>query len=177
LSLGDELSVTDFEILLEHDRTHLRALAAIADIKQLISQAGSEELAITEAENEVDFTFPQWDYEALEVASVSDSSDCYHVGNGVPCWFYNRTGCTRGAECTYSHAPDEKSVRDDLYVIHFFKKISQIATDRYAVEAEMSVFIISWITVNSALPNAYTHIPRTRCRKGDGGIDRIRLRR
>jgi len=119
LSPGDELSVTDFEILLEHDSTHLRALAAIAEVKQLISQAGAEEFATMEAENEVDFTFPQWDYEALEVASVSDSSDCYQVGNGVPCWFYNRTGCTRGTDCTYSHAPDEKSVRDDLYVILF----------------------------------------------------------
>lgn len=108
------LLFSDFEMVLEHDPTHLRSLAAIAEIKQFISQAGA---TTVEAENEVDFSFPQWDYEALEVASVSESSDCYHVGNGVPCYFYNRTGCTRGASCTYSHAPDEKSVRDDLYVI------------------------------------------------------------
>jgi len=103
---------TDFEIVLEHDPTHLRALAAMAEVRQFLSQAGLQD---TKQENAiVDFGFPHWDYEALEVASVSDSSDCQHVGNGVPCRFYNHNGCGKGTECPYSHAPDEKSVRDDL---------------------------------------------------------------
>jgi hypothetical protein len=101
----------DFETVLEHDPTHLRALAAIAEVRQFLSQAGLEDI---KQENIVDFGFPHWDYEALEVASVSDSSDCRHVGNGVPCRFYNHDGCGKGTECPYSHAPDEKSVRDDL---------------------------------------------------------------
>lgn len=42
--------------------------------------------------------------------------DCLHAGNGIPCRYYNHGGCRRGSECTYSHAPDDKSVRDDMYV-------------------------------------------------------------
>ncbi|KAJ2914216.1 hypothetical protein MD484_g6210, partial [Candolleomyces efflorescens] len=34
--------------------------------------------------------------------------------NGVACRFYNHGGCSRGEECTFSHSPDEKSVRDEL---------------------------------------------------------------
>ncbi len=64
----------------------------------------------------VDFGFPRYDQDALEIASVSDSSDCNHVGNGVQCRFYNHEGCARGNACLFSHAPDEKSVRDDLCV-------------------------------------------------------------
>jgi hypothetical protein len=50
------------------------------------------------------------------VDSLSNTSDCNHRGNGVPCRFYNREGCAKGALCPFSHAPDEKSVRDDLCV-------------------------------------------------------------
>ena len=64
----------------------------------------------------IDFGFPHYDGEALEIASVSDSSDCNHVGNGIQCCFYNHDGCGRGTTCTFSHAPVEKSVRDGLYV-------------------------------------------------------------
>lgn len=102
----------DFEIVLEHDPSHLLARSALSEVNQFIAQVGEENLQ--EGEQMIDFGFPHWDYEALEVASVSDSSDCQHVGNGVPCRFYNHEGCTRGTGCAYSHAPDEKSVRDDL---------------------------------------------------------------
>jgi hypothetical protein len=44
----------------------------------------------------------------------SDTSDCNHLGNGISCRFYNHEGCTKGTDCRYSHAPDEKSVRDRL---------------------------------------------------------------
>ncbi|KAJ2918077.1 hypothetical protein MD484_g2306, partial [Candolleomyces efflorescens] len=63
---------------------------------------------------ELDFSYPQYDDEALEVDSLSNTSDCNHRGNGVPCRFYNREGCAKGTLCPFSHAPDEKSVRDDL---------------------------------------------------------------
>jgi hypothetical protein len=65
---------------------------------------------------ELDFSYPQYDDEALEMDSLSNTSDCNHRGNGVPCRFYNREGCAKGTLCPFSHAPDEKSVRDDLYV-------------------------------------------------------------
>lgn len=57
--------------------------------------------------------WPEYDEEACELSSNSDSSDCVHVGNGIPCRFYNHDGCSRGDQCNYSHAPDEKSVRDE----------------------------------------------------------------
>ncbi|KAJ7452896.1 hypothetical protein FB451DRAFT_1373996 [Mycena latifolia] len=47
-------------------------------------------------------------------ASGSDTSDAQHRGSGVPCLFYNHGGCARGSSCRFSHAPDEKSVRDGL---------------------------------------------------------------
>ncbi|KAF8553339.1 TPR-like protein [Imleria badia] len=46
--------------------------------------------------------------------SLSESSDCEHTGNGIPCKFYNRTECKNGRACRYSHAPDQKSERDAL---------------------------------------------------------------
>jgi hypothetical protein len=60
--------------------------------------------------------WPHPDQDKLELASMSDSSDCNHVGNGVACRFYNHNGCEKGEACAFSHGPDEKSVRDDLYV-------------------------------------------------------------
>ncbi|KAJ7057529.1 hypothetical protein C8F01DRAFT_991994 [Mycena amicta] len=51
-----------------------------------------------------------------ELLSTSDTSDAGHTGSGsgTPCLFYNHSGCLRGAACTFSHAPDHKSVRDGL---------------------------------------------------------------
>lgn len=46
--------------------------------------------------------------------SLSESSDCEHTGNGIPCKFYNRTECKNGYACRFSHAPDKKSERDAL---------------------------------------------------------------
>lgn len=60
------------------------------------------------------YDLPRPEDDKLEIASFSDSSDCNHRGNGIPCRFYNHEGCTRGNQCMFSHAPDEKSVRDDL---------------------------------------------------------------
>ena len=120
--------------MLEHEPTHLRARAALVEVKQFIassSHLGTHDLGaspVEESTQVLDFSFPRYDYEALEIASVSDSSDCQHVGNGVPCRFYNHQGCARGTACTFSHAPDEKSVRDELLVILIFLDAS--FTDR-----------------------------------------------
>lgn len=58
--------------------------------------------------------WPHYDGEAWDLLSDSDSEDCKHIGNGIPCRFYNRLECNRGENCAYSHAPDNKSVRDNL---------------------------------------------------------------
>ncbi|KAF9481495.1 hypothetical protein BDN70DRAFT_876288 [Pholiota conissans] len=110
----------DFETVLEHDPIHFRARAALTEVNHFIEtsvQLGTHALSpnpVEELTKDVDFGFPHYDQDALEIASVSDSSDCNHVGNGVQCRFYNHEGCARGNACTFSHAPDEKSVRDDL---------------------------------------------------------------
>ena len=45
---------------------------------------------------------------------ASDSEDYTHDGYGVPCKHYNHDGCRMGSKCSYKHAPDGRSVRDDL---------------------------------------------------------------
>lgn len=52
-----------------------------------------------------------------DTPTLSDTSDFEHAGNGVPCRYYNHGGCARGVRCTFRHAPDDRSVRDDLCVL------------------------------------------------------------
>ncbi len=61
-----------------------------------------------------DYGAPSEDRDKDDSSTNSDSSDCRHVGNGVACRFYNHGGCNRGNNCAFSHAPDDKSIRDDL---------------------------------------------------------------
>lgn len=113
----------DFETVLAHDPLHFLARAALTEVTHFIETSGhlgAHALAADPVEaltEGVDFGFPHYDQDALEIASVSDSSDCAHVGNGVQCRFYNHEGCARSNACAFSHAPDEKSVRDDLCVL------------------------------------------------------------
>ncbi|RDB22420.1 Serine/threonine-protein phosphatase 5 [Hypsizygus marmoreus] len=113
---------TDFETVLKQEPTHADAQKSLATVLKLI-EAGTKlgthvisdpPSAPGEETRDVDFDFPHYDDEKLELASLSDSSDCNHVGNGIPCRFYNHDGCARGSDCIFSHAPDEKSVRDNL---------------------------------------------------------------
>ena len=55
--------------------------------------------------------------DTAETPVPSDSEDYKHNGNGIPCRFYNHDGCRAGASCKFKHAPDRRSVRDDLSVI------------------------------------------------------------
>lgn len=66
-------------------------------------------------DDSTDYDWPGYDEDTEDSSSdESDSSDCNHFGNGVSCRFYNHDGCTKGTDCRFSHAPDEKSVRDKL---------------------------------------------------------------
>lgn len=66
-------------------------------------------------DDSTDYNWPDFDEDTGNSSSdESDSSDCNHFGNGVSCRFYNHDGCTKGTDCRFSHAPDEKSVRDNL---------------------------------------------------------------
>ncbi|KAI1786106.1 TPR-like protein [Ganoderma leucocontextum] len=54
---------------------------------------------------------------AIDVDYPSDTDDYAHEGNGIACRFHNRAqrGCRYGPTvCMYRHAPDWKSVRDEL---------------------------------------------------------------
>ena len=53
---------------------------------------------------------PYYDGEAWDLLLNFDSEDCKHIGNGIPCRFYNRLEFNRGENCAYSH---NKSVRMD----------------------------------------------------------------
>ncbi|KAI0367860.1 hypothetical protein BV20DRAFT_529006 [Pilatotrama ljubarskyi] len=52
----------------------------------------------------------------IELENESDSEDAKQEGNGMPCKLYNRDGCAQGQRCRFSHAPDGKSVRDELCI-------------------------------------------------------------
>ena len=54
---------------------------------------------------------------AIDVEYGSDTDDYEHEGNGIACRWHNRAaeGCRyTAAVCMFRHAPDWKSVRDDL---------------------------------------------------------------
>lgn len=70
-----------------------------------------------ESESDDDYDWPYYgSYPLLSLSTgyESDSNDYRHRGNGFPCKFYNHDGCSRGTTCSYSHAPDNKSQRDEL---------------------------------------------------------------
>ncbi|KAG5635690.1 hypothetical protein H0H81_010393 [Sphagnurus paluster] len=112
---------TDFETVIAHNPTHALAPTSLGRVLTLLqaTKIGTHVVSPPQADaspegEPVDYAFPRYEDDKLELAERSDSSDCNHVGNGVPCRFYNHDGCGRGKECEFSHAPDEKSVRDDL---------------------------------------------------------------
>ncbi|KAL1942221.1 hypothetical protein VTO73DRAFT_6285 [Trametes versicolor] len=100
--------------------------AAEADLRRILAQESSNALALAEMESVliIKRMVPGEDRtedhdlieDVLDLEEESDSEDYKHKGNGTPCRFHNRRGCTQGARCRFSHAPDAKSVRDELCV-------------------------------------------------------------
>ncbi|KXN91921.1 RNA polymerase II-associated protein 3 [Leucoagaricus sp. SymC.cos] len=66
------------------------------------------------AESDYDEEYPPYDGEEWDPPLESDSEEAKHTGNGRACKFHNRGGCNKGSKCSFSHAPDDKSVRDEL---------------------------------------------------------------
>lgn len=67
------------------------------------------------SESEEDHEWPHYSLlPVLELNYESDTEDYRHKGQGFPCKFYNHDGCSKGCNCLYSHAPDDKSERDEL---------------------------------------------------------------
>ena len=57
--------------------------------------------------------------DAMDIEDESDSEDFTHLGKGLACRYYNTrvTGCRKGTSCLFRHAPDSKSIRDELCVV------------------------------------------------------------
>lgn len=102
---------TDLRRILAKDRSNASALAELDSVRALKRTKRSADLP-GDSDDE-----PYVDVPDLE--EESDSEDCAHAGNGTPCRSYNHGGCTSGTHCRYSHAPDKRSVRDELCVPHF----------------------------------------------------------
>ncbi|KAL1942219.1 hypothetical protein VTO73DRAFT_6283 [Trametes versicolor] len=96
----------DLQRILANDASSASALAELDAITALQRTARSAGRDLSEDDE------PYEDVPDLE--EESDSEDCTHEGNGIPCRFYNRSGCIYGARCRFSHAPDKRSVRDEL---------------------------------------------------------------
>ncbi|KDQ59515.1 hypothetical protein JAAARDRAFT_56530 [Jaapia argillacea MUCL 33604] len=106
-------SVIDFEAVLRLDPNCEQAKVERDIVQELWEIGEGTENGNTTSDDEDPRLDTEKDDE-WEEETASDSSDCNHEGNHIPCRFYNHDGCNRGASCAFSHAPDEKSVRDLL---------------------------------------------------------------
>ncbi|CDO77835.1 hypothetical protein BN946_scf184714.g10 [Trametes cinnabarina] len=97
---------TDLQHILSEDPTNASARAELAEVARLRRIYPCEEGC-----PELDEVL---EGEAFELEDESDSEDFRHTGNHIPCKHYNHEGCTRGTRCRFNHAPDAKSVRDEL---------------------------------------------------------------
>lgn len=116
-----EAARIDFSTILDNSPSH--SLAALALTKtttsmtsQGLSPGGSRDRANGSTTADLDFQFPAHEEVEVDLAELSESEDCGHMGNRIPCKYYNRKdgGCARGLGCLFMHAPDERSVRDSL---------------------------------------------------------------
>lgn len=99
--------MTDFETILTCDPQLQQVEEQLAAVQAEL--VGSRQLS------DEDDEYPGYGESPWASYSDSDTPDCRHKGiKNIPCRFYNHDGCNRGVSCEYSHAPDEKSVRDEL---------------------------------------------------------------
>ncbi|KAJ7615529.1 hypothetical protein FB45DRAFT_935917 [Roridomyces roridus] len=104
-------AIVDLETVLELDPANEAAKTALHDLNAALAVPESAAPESTLA----DYTAPVPTAPPLEMDDEgSDTSDANHTGSGVPCLFYNHGGCARSKDCKFSHATDEKSVRDDI---------------------------------------------------------------
>ncbi|KAG5721401.1 RNA polymerase II-associated protein 3 [Termitomyces sp. T112] len=107
-------ALIDFKAVLEQDSTRTEARHQMTETQFFYDKYGDEFSEVVDTEG-LGYGWPYYDDEPMHVSDTeSDSSDCGHLGNGVPCRFYNHGGCSRKDNCRYSHAPDNLSERDKL---------------------------------------------------------------
>ncbi|TRM58004.1 hypothetical protein BD626DRAFT_411084 [Schizophyllum amplum] len=81
-----------------------RCASAIEQVSPLADAAGPPP-------EDADYDFPQT-YAGCEDWIAQHIGDDRYTSTAPSCRFNNHDGCARGEACTFSHAPDEKSVRD-----------------------------------------------------------------
>ncbi|GJJ10877.1 hypothetical protein Clacol_005105 [Clathrus columnatus] len=101
-SIDAEQEIHELELMLQN-RVQL---APTSDNENKHFEFQSDNLTDHPHENEVPTKFSAEDW--------SDTEDSMHVGNDIPCRYYNHNGCARGEHCKFSHAFDVFSVRDRL---------------------------------------------------------------
>ncbi|KAH0835024.1 hypothetical protein J3R83DRAFT_10760 [Lanmaoa asiatica] len=105
-------AATDFRIILRLDPRYQEVKKELAYVEKCHRENMTMEEENMDTCSEDEAPAPDDDPELGE--SLSESSDCDHVGNGKPCKAYNHTECTKGGACPFSHAPDDQSERDAL---------------------------------------------------------------
>ena len=108
-------ALADLEWLLTIDKFNRPALEEKLAIRKLLDLAGSVDWPGDESIRSVRNADV-----AMDVGDESDSEDFAHAGTNIVCRYYNTsdTGCFYGDTCRFRHAPDSKSVRDELWVPH-----------------------------------------------------------
>ncbi|KAI8976349.1 hypothetical protein BD414DRAFT_496656 [Trametes punicea] len=96
----------DLQRILANEPSNITARTELESVRTLKRTMPSDEGSLKSSELYDDMSY--------ELEEESDSEDFNHIGNGRPCKFYNHDGCARGTQCRFSHAPDGKSVRDEL---------------------------------------------------------------
>lgn len=146
----------DFQTVLEQDSTRVEARDRITETQFFYDKYGDDEFWDDANTGVLSYGWPYVDDEPMDVSDTeSDSTDCNHIGNGVPCRFYNHGGCSRKDTCRYSHAPDNLSERDELYVVLLFLSSFVLQT---SLGVGTYASIPCWIHANSARQNAFTHM-------------------
>lgn len=113
---SDCITLTDIIIAVNLDSACEETQRELHAIREMISsEPDYDEDDADMDEVELAHPLPEDDPDSgMETPTFSDSSDFEHEGNSVPCRYYNHGGCKKGKSCKFRHAPDNRSVRDDL---------------------------------------------------------------
>jgi hypothetical protein len=118
----DNIYIVDLGEVTQRDPNCQEAISAMEQANELESYG---EQAPSDMEVDArEYELPEYDDDGYVSPADSDSSDCAHPGDGVPCAEYNHDGCSTGEDCSHSHAPDSKSIRDDLCA--FFRAVTRL---------------------------------------------------
>ncbi|KAI0069652.1 TPR-like protein [Panus rudis PR-1116 ss-1] len=119
-------AITDLQIILHLDPTNPEAKREFSSIREELGADSDDDDPLNNYYvlghyngpdrdgDDADQGYPLPSEEGYETPYLSDSYEFQHRGNDVPCRFYNHDGCYMGVHCRFSHAPDDRSIRDKL---------------------------------------------------------------